>query len=397
MKPKAVLAYCREKGIRAFDLRYIDLVGEWRHVSFPIASLTENLFEEGIGQEAWLVPGSSEHPYAILLPDSEANYLDPFTEQPTLVMAASVQDVVQRQECELDSRFVVAQALRYVQSTAVADDVQVRTALRFGDGAATRRTNGERRLPAELDTQFLDRNQISNYATEAGLQVDRHLVSSDGASEILLKPASVLTACDDAVMLRYLIANHLRNVSGSGSIGSNWNSSQWSFIRNGEAIFTDGTYHGISEAGLFAQGGLVKHSVVLSSIYLLALSDSLSVTYPFTNSSTGPNARSICRESRSASSPREMVVELNSVPSLANYYLAYAATMMAMVDGILNRYLPTQFENELSGNALADDLHVWKREEAAAALRSDWEFLNRGDVFSEELLKCIRELIGGAR
>ena len=414
MKPKAVLAYCREKGIRAFDLRYVDLMGQWRHVSFPVSSLTENVFEDGIGQEVALMPRSAEPLYAVLIPDSEANYLDPFTEHPTLVLAASAQDVVHRQESDLDSRFILSQALRYLQSTGIADEVLVRTALRYEAASLEPAQGGggcDGALP-EMDHQFLTRGQIVNFALDAGLNVDRHLIAPCGSSEIALRSSPVFEAADDAMMLKYLIANCLSQGSrppgggnffretGLGETGrlqGAWASCQWSFIRNSEPVFTDDTYHGISELGLHAQGGLIKHSVVLSGIYLLAICDPRSVTYPFANSSATQNARSICREVRSPNAPRETVIEINAIPSLANYHLAYAATIMAMMDGVQNKYLPQQLLDGTTVNGLADELHVWKREHAAETLDSDWEFLNRGEVFGENVLHWIREKVRGAR
>lgn len=395
VKPKAVLAYCREKGIRAFDLRYTDLVGEWRHVTFPVSSLNESVFEEGIGQEVVLAPRASEMPYGILLPDSEANYLDPFTEQPTLVLTASVQDVVQRQLSSLDSRYVVSQAIRYVQSTAIADEVHVRTALHFHDPNPVAWNSEAKQVVADIDDQFLLRCQIVNNAIDAGLNIDRHLKAPGGASAVVLKSASMLEACDDSMMLRYLIGNSLKNVAGCYSMKDCWSTTQWRFIRNGESVFADGTYHGISEIGLFAQGGLVKHAAALSGIYLLGLSDNLSVPFPFTDGPDVVNARPLSREVRDANSPRDMLIEVNAIPAVTNCYLAYAATLMAMVDGVLNRYLPGLVVSDTQVNNLADDLHVWKRDNAFRALEQDWEFLNRGDVFSEELIAWLRDRVRG--
>lgn len=99
MKPKAVLAYCREKGIKAFDLRFVDVLGSWRHLTFPVSALTEASFEEGFGHDIVLDQSAGQFPsHAILVPQGVAHYLDPFTPQPTLVLLCSVQDAVMRRK-----------------------------------------------------------------------------------------------------------------------------------------------------------------------------------------------------------------------------------------------------------------------------------------------------------
>ena len=78
-----MLAYCREKGIKAFDLRFVDVLGSWRHITFPVSALTEACFEEGFGHDIVLDQSDGQSPsHAILVPQGVAHYLDPFTHQP---------------------------------------------------------------------------------------------------------------------------------------------------------------------------------------------------------------------------------------------------------------------------------------------------------------------------
>ncbi len=438
MKPKAVLAYCREKGIRSFDLRYTDLLGEWRHVSLPIASLTERLFEEGLGHDVSLMAPGNGSDFAILLPDSEANYLDPFTYQPTLVIAASVQDVVHRQDSPVDSRSVLVQSERFLQSTGVADEVQVRSTLRFdipvdaplsraqcesshdpsnsspdagwnSARAATAAQPSMARLNGPFDAQFLNRAHRVEQATDAGLRIERHAKSADGLSEVVLAAATPLQACDDSMMLRYLLANaqateclgdSSKDTTATTSLVTPfWGTSHWSFLQSGVPVFSDGTYQACSEAGLYAQAGIFKHAQALSCIFLLSQSSSTEVLFPFTNRITGSEdsangLRIVCQDARVATNPREFAVDVACVPTGGNPYLAYAAIMMAMADGLANRVLPAEvIPHGSSELLLCDSDQRWSREACANALEKGHEFLTRGDVFSAELIGWILERI----
>ncbi len=404
MKPKAVLAYCREKGIRSFDLRYTDLSGEWRHVTFPIASLEETAFENGFGQEVILAPNALTHPFAVLLPDSEANFLDPHAEHPTLVLVSSVQDVVRRQEDPLDSRYVLSQALRYLQSTSIADDARVQITLRYWNPGGQRGAafTGETPVPrggdgprTGHDDQYELRCEIANRGIDAGLPIDRHQRSANGASQIAMKSTSIVETCDNAMMLRYLTASANDPLHSEIAIAKCWSTTQWSMIRNNEPIFSDGTYHGLSEIGLYAQGGLLKHAATLSGIYLLSQASLREIPYPFENDFRPENPRSFCRESRNPAAPREIVLEVRSIPTVANTYLAYAATLMAMIDGVQNKIVPPNDPSQSGYPPLSDDLHRWLREESCKGLESDWDFLYRGDVFSEELIHWLRAQVRG--
>jgi glutamine synthetase len=217
VKPKAVLAYCREKGIKSVDLRFVDLDGNWRHITFPLSALTESAFEEGFGHEIQLDPHSKLSPaHAILLPQSEANYLDPFTNQPTLVLLATIQDPLMREESSLDSRSVALRAVRFLESTLIGDGVSIRAAFPFRilrsevreqtACPSSMRTESSTFLACgPLDRDFLLRCEIADLASESGLTIHRHVSGASESSEMVLKPAGLVESCDDVMMVRYLI------------------------------------------------------------------------------------------------------------------------------------------------------------------------------------------------
>lgn len=391
MKPKAVLAYCREKGIRSFDLRYTDLLGGWRQVTLPIANLSEGSFEEGVGQEAVLDPLASYHSYAILVPQSHAHYLDPFTHQPSLVLVAAIQDILQREESPFDSRFVAAQSLRYLQSTAIADEVRVRISVQFSPALG----KPEEDIAPEryTDSQFLVRSRIADYAAEAGVAVDRHFLNAKSFSEFALQPKSILDACDDAAMLRYVIEQAGAAAGQPLELGLHWASSQWSLLRGDESVFSGGAYQGISDIGRHALGGILQHSAALSCIYWLSeagRSEHSPKSIPFSHEYELQSPDAFCKPSFDATSPRESVLELHAVPASGNYYLSCAATIMAMIDGIQNKTQLPSREQVDSGSVIPVVQNRWDRQRAADALEMDSDFLTQGDVFSEDLIDWIR-------
>lgn len=389
MKPKGVLAYCREKGIRSFDLRYTDLEGGWRQVTLPIANLSEASFEEGLGHEVVVDPRESYHPYAILVAQSQAHYLDPFTQQPALVLIAAIQDILQGEDSPFDSRFIAAQSLRYLQSTGIADDVRIRTSLPFSISAMKVLDNP--RPSRGTDDQYLIRSRIADYAAEAGVAVDRHFLNAKNLSEFAIQPKSVVEACDDCSMLRYVIAQTGAQSGESLDIAFHWAATQWSFVRGGEPVFSSGAYQGLSDLGRHALGGILQHAASLTCIYWLSEFDrSPSPSMPsFSREFDLNTPDAFCKPAHDATSPRESVLELHAVPASGNHYLACAATIMAMIDGIHNKTpLPAREQAESSSVIPVVQGH-WDRTTAMESLESDSDFLTQGDVFSEELVEWI--------
>ena len=123
MSPKDVLAFAQESGAKQLDMRFTDIPGLQHHISYPIAMLTEDAFEDGFG-----IDGSSIRGWAainesdmILIPDPSTAMMDPFYETPTLVMTGMVKDPITRQSYERDPRHIAQKAEAYLRSTGIAD------------------------------------------------------------------------------------------------------------------------------------------------------------------------------------------------------------------------------------------------------------------------------------
>jgi glutamine synthetase len=354
------------------------LDGNWRQVTLPVTGLNDSSFEEGFGQEIVLHPKSSTSSFSILMPNSHANYLDPLTQHPTLVLVSTIQDNYQLQESPFDSRFVAQQSLRYLQATGIADDVHVRNTLRFGRMKHEAPTVAQSDLS---DDQFVLRCDLMDKAIDAGVNVDRHYSTDHGVSDIVLRSTSLIESGDDVMMMRYLIQQMTSNqLTTSGY----WATSQWNMMRNEEPLFPGTAHRGLSDTGIHAQAGIVRHASVLAAISLLPKLATNVVEYPYAADNNSENSASITRAINDASSPRTMTVELRGVPVESNHYLAHAATVMAMIDGIQNKWMPpkhTELPDRICTEAKA----------LAECFNDDWDFLNRGDVFQEELIEFIRD------
>jgi glutamine synthetase len=411
VKPKAVLAYCREKGIKAFDLRFVDVSGDWRHISFPISALTEASFEEGFGHEIVLDESAEEAPkHAILVPQGGANYLDPFTPQPTLVLIANVQDAIMREESPLDSRYVAMTAMRYLESSTIGDGVAVKASCQFRTFRPERSEGLDEVQPivstllacGPADRDFRLRCEVAETATEAGVHIERHFSGIRSSSELVLKPTPLVECCDDLFMLRYLLGQNAWNHHEKISAKELWLPSQWAITRQGESIFVGSSYRGLSEAGLHAMGGVVKHADVITAV---AIANDASIqSVPWLRLCSSNAVESICRVAITSNNPRDRAIEFRGAPAGCNAYLVYSAVLMAMIDGIQNKTSPgAALEKQIDGasdsiaytigmDASGDSGRVQLMEKLMAGS----DFLSRGEVFSDELIDSLCRQLGNA-
>jgi glutamine synthetase len=123
MKPKEVLALCREKEVKAVDLRFMDFPGLWQHFTIPVSKLEEEVFENGLGFDGSSIRGwqAINESDMLVVPQPETAFLDPFTELPTLVMICNIQDPITREDYSRDPRNVARKAVNYLKSTGIAD------------------------------------------------------------------------------------------------------------------------------------------------------------------------------------------------------------------------------------------------------------------------------------
>ncbi|HYO80961.1 MAG TPA: type I glutamate--ammonia ligase [Bryobacteraceae bacterium] len=440
MTAKEVLALARENDVRQFDLRFTDLPGLQQHISYPVSQLKESCFEEGFG-----IDGSSIRGWAainesdmLLIPDPATAVIDPFYEVPTLVMVCDVIDPITRQHYDRDPRWIARKAELYLQNTGLADtayfgaeaeffifdnirfDQNQHSGFYYIDAEEGRWNSARERdnlgyrprykegyFPVPPTDHYQDlRAEMVEMMIRVGLNIEchHHEVATAGQCEIDQKYDTLVKSADNMMLYKYVIRNTANQygktvtfmpkpIFGDNGSGMHVHQSLW---KGGEALFAGDLYAGLSQTALFYIGGLLKHARALSAIIA-----------PTTNSYKrlvpgyeAPVNLAYSRRNRSAAvripmysaSPAAKRVEFRPPDPSANPYLAFAAMMMAGLDGIQNRVEPGEPLDKDIYDLSPEELKKVPSmpaslEEALTALEEDHSFLLKGDVFSEELIE----------
>lgn len=407
MKPKAVLAYCREKDIRAIDLRFADLGGNWKHLSMPASSLTESAFELGFAQAAMLQGVAGEpREQLVLVPISEAHFVDSVVDQATLVILTGILDPLSGEESWMDSRAVASRSIQYLQSTGIAESVQLRSSQPFSL-QSVRSDDSRESFPASrlhlacgpLDEDFSFRCNLASVAMEAGVMIDRHYRAEHSTSEIILGSSSIPELCDDLMMVRYLIDQLALRTARRRIPTDARMPTQWMLSRGGESIFNGSLQMGLSEIGWYAIGGIFEHAATLAAVALATPDIVCDTEYRWSKSLQSEASDSLCQVIFGHHDPRQRAIEYRGLPSQGNPYLQMAATLMAMIDGIQNKYSVSQqlrHREEFtppSDSASHRESNAWSISQLRQSLVEDSEFLLVGDVFSESLLETLTRFL----
>jgi glutamine synthetase len=440
MTPKEVIEYAKSNGAKQIDIRFTDLPGLSQHISYPISQLSVSSFEEGFG-----IDGSSIRGWAainesdmLLIPDPKTAYIDPFFETPTLCMVGDVIDPITKQRYDRDPRWISKKAELYLQNSGIADTVFfgaeaeffIFDNIRFDQnqhsgyyfidaeegrwnsgrvennlGYRPRYKEGYFPLPPTDHYQNM-RAEMVETMIKIGLDIEchHHEVATGGQCEIDQRFDTMVKSADNMMLYKYVIRNvanrHGKTVTfmpkplfGDNGSGMHCHQSLW---KSGQPLFAGDGYAGLSQMALWYIGGLLKHARALSAIIA-----------PTTNSYKrlvpgyeAPVNLAYSRRNRSAAvripmysaSPKAKRVEFRPPDPSSNPYLAFAAMLMAGLDGVMNKIQP--------GEPLDKDIYDLSPEElkqvpsmpgsldeALACLEADHDFLLKGDVFTEELLE----------
>src|SRR5215467_2215167 len=385
--PAEVLDRARRAGIKVVDLRFVDLPGTWQHFSVPLKGFEEDVFSEGIGFDGSSIRGfqTIDESDMLLVPDPDSATIDPVLQVPTLYLICNVVDPVTRQSYSRDPRHIAQKAEAYLRSTGIADVSY------WGPEAEFYVFNSIR----------FDQNAHSGYYF---IDSDEGIWNS-GQVEIDMRFASLTRMADNLMVYKYVIKNvsHQHGYvatfmpkplfQDNGS-GMHCHQSLW---KDGTNLFFDEDgYALISETARWYIGGLLKHASAL-----------LALCAPTTNSYRrlvpgyeAPINLVYSQRNRSAcvripvysTSPKSKRVEFRSPDPSCNPYLAFAAMLMAGLDGIKNRIEPPMPVDkdlyELEGEEKERVASVpGTLAEVLRALEADHEFLLMGDVFTSDVIR----------
>lgn len=440
MTPQQVLALCRERDVKAVDLRFIDMPGTWQHITIPFSRLDEDLFEEGLGFDGSSIRGwqAINESDMLMIPVAESAFIDPFAAMPTLVMICSVQDPITHELYARDPRNIAIKAVNYLKSTGIGDTAFMGPELEFfvfddvrfdqqtnhgyyyldSNEAVWNRGREERPnlgykirhkegyFPVPPNDQLWDlRSEMMQTLIDVGIEVEaqHHEVATAGQCEIGMKFSPLVRMADNVMKYKYVVKNcarrHNRTVTfmpkplfGDNGTGMHTHFSIW---KDNNPLFAGGGYAGLSDTALYAIGGLLKHAPSL-----------LAFTNPTTNSFkrlvpgyeapvnlaySQRNRSACCRIPMYSHSPKAKRVEFRCPDPSANPYLAFSAILLAAIDGIQNKIHP--------GPPLDKDLYDLEPEERSKVpqtpgsldevlnnLERDHDYLLRGNVFSKDLI-----------
>jgi glutamine synthetase len=440
MTPQEALEFARKNDARQIDLRFTDIPGLNQHISYPISMLNEDAFEDGFG-----IDGSSIRGWAainesdmLIIPDASTAFMDPFAEVRTLVMLGDIVDPITRQHYDRDPRWIAKKAELYLKNSGLADtayfgaeaeffifdnvrfDQNQHSGFYFIDAEEGRWNSGreennlgyrprykEGYFPVPPTDHYQDlRSEMVATMLECGLNIEchHHEVATGGQCEIDQRFDTLVKSADNMMLYKYIVRNVAyqygksvtfmpKPIFGDNGSGMHTHQSLW---RDGKPLFAGDNYAGLSQIALWYIGGLLRHARALSAIIA-----------PTTNSYKrlvpgyeAPVNLAYSRRNRSAAvripmysnSPKAKRVEFRPPDPASNPYLAFAAMMMAGLDGIVNKIDP--------GEPLDKDIYDLSPEEmrkvpsmppmldeALTCLEEDHAFLTKGDVFSEEILE----------
>jgi glutamine synthetase len=437
--PKAVLEFVKENNVQVLDLRFTDLPGLWHHVSYPINQLSESSFEEGFGMDGSSIRGwaAIHESDMLLIPDAGRYMLDPFTEVPTLVMVCDVIDPVTKQRYDRDPRYIAKKAEMYLASTGLADtaffgaeaeffifdnirfDQNEHEGFYFIDAEEGRWNSGraennlgyrprykEGYFPVAPTDHYQDlRTEMVMTMQNCGMIVEchHHEVATGGQTEIDLKYDSLIKSADSMMLYKYIVKNVANQYGKTVTFmpkplfqdnGSGMHTHQ-SLWKEGKPLFAGDGYAGLSQMALWYIGGLIKHGPALSAMIAPTTNSYKRLVpgfeAPVNLAYSRRNRSAACRIPMYSASPKAKRVEFRPPDPSCNPYLAFSAMLMAGLDGIENKIDP--------GQPLDKDIYDLGPEELAKVpsmpgslesaldcLARDYQFLLKGDVFSEEML-----------
>ena len=425
------------------DFRFTDTRGKEQHMTFPAHSVDEEVMEDGKMFDGSSIAGwkGIEASDMILRPDPETAFIDPFFDAVTVVVTCDIIEPSTLQGYDRDPRSIARRAEEYLKSTGIGDTAffgpepeffvfdevkwsvnmsgvsheivaeeaawSTNKAYEWGNmGHRPRVKGGYVPVPpvdSSQDMRAVMCERIEDMIGEGCIEVHHHEVTPCQL-EIGVAFNTLVRKADEVQKLKYAVHNVAQQFGKTATfmpkpiVGDNGSGMHVhiSISKDGVNTFSGDEYAGLSETALYFIGGIIKHARALNAI-----------TNPSTNSYKrlvphyeAPIKLAYSASNRSASiriphvsSPKAVRVEARFPDPAANPYLAFAALLMAGLDGIQNKMHPGEAadknlydlppEEEALIPTVAENLEV-----ALQALKDDHEFLLKGDVFTKEMLEA---------
>ncbi|HBA27669.1 MAG TPA: type I glutamate--ammonia ligase [Nitrospinae bacterium] len=440
MTPKEVLEFSKKNNAKMLDLKFMDFPGIWQHTSFPIPQLEESSFENGFGFDGSSIRGWQPIHASdmLLIPDPATAVMDPFTKEPTLSMICNVVDPITKERYSRDPRYIAQKAEAYLKSTGIADtsymgpeaeffifddiryDTKEQCSYYFIDSKEGKWNSGKEENPnlgykprykegyfpvPPTDSLMDIRAEMSLTMMAIGIDIEcqHHEVATAGQCEIDMRFAPLTKCADNLMWYKYIVKNVARRNNKTATFmpkpiwndnGSGMHTHQ-SLWKGGKPLFAGNAYGGLSQLALYYIGGILKHAHALAAIVAPTTNSYKRLVPGF----EAPVNLAYSSRNRSASvrvpmyspSPKAKRVEVRFPDPSCNGYLAFAAMLLAGLDGVQNKIDP--------GEPLDKDIYALGPEElknvpslpgsledALDALEKDQDFLLKGDVFTQDAI-----------
>jgi len=438
----------RQHNVQIVDLRFNDLPGLWQHFSIPVSELTEmddivtSIWVDGIGFDGSSIRGFQkiQESDMILLPDPSTARIDPICQHPTLSIICDVYDPLTKQPYTRDPRYIARKAEEYLRKSGIGDisywgpeceffifdDVRFDQGENYGfyhvdsiegewnSGREERPNLGykprfkEGYFPVPPHDSLQDiRSEIILTMTGVGIPVEvhHHEVATGGQCEIDMKFDSLVNMADKVMWYKYLVKNIARKhnkvatfmpkpLFGDNGSGMHTHQSLW---KNGQNLFYDPEgYALISKLCRYYIGGLLKHARALMAFCAPTTNSYKRLTpgfeAPVNLVYSARNRSAAVRIPVYSANPKSKRIEFRPPDGSCNPYLAFAAMLMAGIDGIENEIDPgPPLDKNTYELSEAEEAAIPKvpasLEEALRALEEDHEFLLRGGVFTSDVLE----------
>ncbi|MBI2929044.1 MAG: type I glutamate--ammonia ligase [Verrucomicrobia bacterium] len=438
--PKSVLELAKKSGAKMVDIKFVDTFGLWQHFTMPIAELAEDSFSEGLGFDGSSIRGwkSIEASDMLAMPDPATAFIDPFCAVPTLSLTCTIAETGTREAYTRDPRGIAQRAEKYLAATGQADTAVFGPEAEFfifdsvqfdakSNGTFYQVDSGEGiwntgrdEMPnlgykirhkegyfpvAPNDTQQDIRTEMCLVMEELGVKIERqhHEVATAGQAEIDYRFDTLVRSADAMMVYRYVVKNIAKKhgktatfmpkpLFGDNGSGMHTHQSLW---KKGKPLFAGNEYAGLSKMALHYIGGLLKHAKALCAFCSPTTNSYKRLVpgyeAPVNLAYSSRNRSAAIRIPTYSENPKTKRVEYRPPDPSANPYLAFAAMLLAGLDGIQNKIDP--------GEPMDKNLYELPPEEHAKipqvpaslgealdCLEGDHEFLLKGDVFTRDFL-----------
>jgi len=437
---KTITDFLKKNAVSYVDLRFTDPRGALQHLTQHISTIDEAAFRTGIMFDGSSIAGWKDihESDMILMPDPTTAVIDPFYAEPTMILFCDVYDPATGKAYDRCPRSIAKKAEAFLLASSVGDtayfgpeaeffvfdDVRFsnnpydtfvkldsvespnNTGRDYPEGNSGHRphTKGGYFPVNPVDSAQDLRTEILAMLQQVGIKVEKHHHEVAAAQhEVGLAFSTLVQGADNLQLYKYIVHNVAQSygktatfmpkpVQGDNGSGMHTHQSIW---KAGKPLFAGKAYAGLSDMALYYIGGIIKHAKALNAL-----------TNPTTNSYKrlvpgfeAPVLLAYAQRNRSAScripfssSPKGKRVEVRFPDPCANPYLAFAAMLMAGIDGIKNKIDP--------GEAMEKNLYALPPKELAKiptvcgslkeamdALEKDHAFLLKGDVFTKDMIE----------